>query len=333
MMRSAFIFTRGCVATRFLPCLALCLLACLGAPPAVIADGLRIVAPSAPGSSWDQLAQALKSALADERGETVVDVRNVPGAGGTVGLAKFLAEPSDDALLITGLTMVNAAALHRLPIGPEALTPVARLSAEPFAVAVANGSAHKTIDDLAMAMRADPAKLTWAGGPVGSIDHAAAILLTRALGVGPARLGYAPFLSSHDAAAALADSQVSAIIAPLSELAADGKTGRLRILAVSASGRLAEVEAPTLLEFGIQLELSNWRGVLAHPSLDAERRAKLLSRIKNVVASRAWKEMLDKRGWQNAFLSDEAFGQFISREQARMKAALKMGGLLKRPTE
>lgn len=306
------------------------------ASPSAAAE-FRITAPSAPGTGWDQLAHALRDALGDERGEIRIEVQNVPGSGGTAGLVRFAAEAGSEDLLVTGLTMVDAALVQRSPVELERMTPVARLAAEPFAVAVPAASPLATIGDLQAAMGAEPGKVTWAGGPVGGIDHVALILFARAIGADPMRLTFVPFLTSAEAAAAAAaaapDAQLSAVIVPAGEAAAEARAGRLRVLGVTAPGRVDTVDAPTLQEMGIPFEFSNWRGLVGRPELTEEQRGSLLARAATLAGSRHWKELLVRRGWQNAYLSAEAFGDFIRSEAARIKVALKAAGLLKRPAE
>lgn len=311
------------------PALSSFFAACLLVAGAAGAAELRITAPSAPGSASDQLARALKTALSDERGEPVVEVTNVPGAGGTVGLAQFLSERSEGALLVTGLTMVDATFLHRSPTPLGRLTPIARLSAEPFAVAVPTASALRSMADLTAAFTADPARITWAGGRAGSIEHVATVLLAGALGIDAGRLSYVHFLNGAEAAATLPDSPMAAAMLPLGDVAPEVKAGRLRILALSSPGRVEAVDAPSLAELGIRLELSNWRGVVARPGIRPDERERLVATIDRLAASPAWKEMLGRRGWQDGYLAPEAFGVFIANEQTRVKSALKTLGLLK----
>lgn len=313
--------------------LATCVAACVLAGAAAGAFEIRITAPSAPGSGSDQLAQALKMALSDERGESSVEVTNVPGAGGTVGLAQFLAERTDGALLVTGLTLVDAAFVHRATIPLSRLTPIARLCAEPFGIAVPTASAFRTVEDLRTMLVADPARVIWAGGPVGGIEHVATILFAGALGIDAGRVGYVPFLNGAEAAGQLPVGQMSVAVLPLGDVLGEVKAGRLRLLAVSSPGRVDATDAPSLFELGIPFDLSNWRGVVARPGIAAEERGRLIAKIAGLAGSRAWKEMLERRGWQNAYLEPEAFGVFIGQEQARVKTALKAVGLLKRRPE
>ncbi|MDB5590253.1 tripartite tricarboxylate transporter substrate binding protein [Enterovirga sp.] len=307
-----------------------CVAAFLGFASAAGAQDLSIVAPSPPGSSWDQLAQALKSGLSDERGERQVRVVNLPGSGGTVGLAQFALEGDDDALLVTGLTMLNAIFLHRVPSGLAEMTPIARLVADHFVLAVPAASPVRSVDDLRAAMAEDPGKVAWAGGPPGGIDHVAAIMLARLTDADVARLVYVPFITSAEAAAAAGESKVSAVIVPWSEIAGEAKAGRVRLLGVAAMARVPGIDAPTLADSGVAMQLSNWRGLLARPGIAPEARARLLRQLDALVGSPGWRELLERKGWQDAFLPPERFGEFLRMEEARVKRALGSAGLLKR---
>ena len=59
---------------------------------AAAAAELHVVAPSAPGTGWDQLAQAMKTVLANETPPTTVEIVNVPAGAAPWGSAEFLGE-------------------------------------------------------------------------------------------------------------------------------------------------------------------------------------------------------------------------------------------------
>src|SRR5688500_18682903 len=86
---------------------------------------LHIIAPAAPGGGWDQTARAMQAALAEGTGRNVL-VYNVPGAGGTVGLAQFAHDHAGDPhqLLVGGLVMLGATYTNRSPVTLEQVTPV-----------------------------------------------------------------------------------------------------------------------------------------------------------------------------------------------------------------
>ena len=292
---------------------------------------IRITAPSSPGSGWDQVARLMKAALLDSGVAQDVQIDNAPGAGGTVGLAQFVADARGDAsqLLITGFAMVGAIPINKSPVGLDQVTPIARLTAEYLTIVVPADSAIKTVDDLAAAVQADAAKVTWAGGPTGSVDHVAAALFARAVNADPATIGYVPFLSSAEAIAAILDGKVAVGIAGNGEFDDQIKAGKLRALAVTGPKRLDGVDAPTLIETGIALEIGNWRGVVAPPGIAPEQRSALAEAVEAVRRSPVWIEGIRQKGWEDAYLAGDAFESFLKEEQARLAGVLKSLGLLK----
>jgi putative tricarboxylic transport membrane protein len=315
--------------------LALILCACLcsrAGDASAQGTDLRIIAPSAPGTGWDQLAQALRSALA-EKGGLSAAVTNVPGASGLVGLAQFLGTEAETDLLVTGLTMLDASLLSRSGPSFERLTPIVRLSADYFGVVVPANSPLKSLGDLGAALAGDPARLTWAGGPHGGVDHVAAILVAEAAGVSAQRLNYVPFLTSAEAATAAAEERVGAAILALSDAQGEIAAGRLRLLGVSSTHPLPGYDVPTLTESGIPLDFANWRGLAAKPALSREQQQRLAMLVYVAIGSPLWEHTMQVRKWRSAFLAPEPFQDFVRAEHRRVKDALKAAGFLKRNGE
>src|SRR5918994_7444466 len=79
----------------------------LAAPAQAEIEGLEIIAPANPGGGWDQTARAMQSALQEAGLASGVQVVNVGGAGGTIGLAQFVTSKKrkGDAILVGGLVM------------------------------------------------------------------------------------------------------------------------------------------------------------------------------------------------------------------------------------
>jgi hypothetical protein len=81
----------------------------LSALPALAqAKSLKIIAPAGPGGGYDQLARTTQEVLTGEKLATSVQVVNVPGAGGTVGLAQFINyRERDPGIMVAGLGLVG----------------------------------------------------------------------------------------------------------------------------------------------------------------------------------------------------------------------------------
>ncbi|MGN6610270.1 MAG: hypothetical protein ACTHLJ_00705, partial [Angustibacter sp.] len=91
---------------------------------------LDIMAPAAPGGGWDGTARAMGSAIESADLAKSVTVKNVTGAGGTVGLAQLANDKSDHSLMVMGLVMVGAVATNQAQVTLKDVTPIARLTAE-----------------------------------------------------------------------------------------------------------------------------------------------------------------------------------------------------------
>ena len=106
---------------------------------------LTIIAPAAPGGGWDQLAREMQREIERQALAAMVQVENVPGAAGTIGLAQLINGRRGDggALLVNGLVMLGAILWNQSPVSITQVTPIARLTAEYQIVAVPATSSHQ----------------------------------------------------------------------------------------------------------------------------------------------------------------------------------------------
>ena len=292
---------------------------------------LKLMAPAAPGGGWDQTARSMQQAMVASGAAKSVVVSNKAGAGGMVGLAELVNTLKGDGsqLMVNGFVMVGAIIRNKSPITLDQTTPIARLTGEYLVVVVPANSPIKTAQDLAAAVKADPAKVTWAGGSAGGVDHILVALFAKAVGADPTKINYIAFSGGGESLAALLGGKVTAGVSGYGEYEGQIKVGKLRVIAVTSPKRLDGVEAPTLKEQGIDLELANWRSVVAPPGISAEQKKTLTDAVEKMVKSPAWAEVLKQKGWDDAYLAGDAFAKFLKEEQARVLEVMKTVGLVK----
>ncbi len=307
--------------------LALSMLAVL--PAAQALDELKITAPAAPGGGWDQTARSMAEALQGAGVVKSVSVSNVPGAGGTIGLAQFVdtQKGKGDALLVSGLVMVGAILTNNSPVSLADTTPVARLTGEYEIVVVPAESKFQTLNDLIAAMKADPGAVAWAGGSAGGTDHILVGLIAQAAGIDPTKINYVPFSGGGEALAALLGGHVAAGVSGIGEFIGQVDAGKLRALAVSGPEAISGI--PTLKEQGIEVEFANWRGIVAPPDLSEEAKEELIAAVGKMAESQPWQETLKAKGWTDLYLPGDQFGEFLKSEQTRIKDVLTQIGLVK----
>ena len=151
-----------------------------------------IIAPANPGGGWDQTARTMQTVLQEEGISKSVQVQNVPGAGGTIGLAQFASQNkgNPDALIVGGYVMVGAILTNKAPVTLKDVTPIARLTGEYEAVVVPAASEIQDIKGLLDALKANPGAVSWAGGSAGGTDHIAVGMIAKAAGVDPTKINY-----------------------------------------------------------------------------------------------------------------------------------------------
>src|SRR3954471_12849548 len=117
---------------------------------------LKLMAPAAPGGGWDQTARAMQQALVAEKIARSVQITNVPGAGGAVGIAQFVNSAKGDGnqLMVNGFVMVGALLMNKSPVTLEQVTPIAKLTSEYLVIVVPANSPLKTAKDLADRLKA-----------------------------------------------------------------------------------------------------------------------------------------------------------------------------------
>ena len=281
---------------------------------------LTIVAPAAPGGGWDQLAREMEREIERQALAAMVHVENVPGAAGTIGLAQLINSRRGDggALLVNGLVMLGAILWNQSPVSITQATPIARLTGEYEIVAVPATSSHRDMQSLVRALRQNPAAVSWGGGSAGGTDHILAGLIVAAAGVDPRRTNYIAFSGGGEAVTALIGGQVTAGISGYSEFAQHLESGRLRAIGISAPRRLAGVDVPSFVEQGLDVELENWRAVVAPPGLNDAQRQALTAVVERMAHSESWRATLTRLGWSDSYLAGPAFDQFLDAERVRV---------------
>jgi len=294
-------------------------------PGLAAAQPLIITAPAAPGGGWDQTARVMQRVFAEIEPGVSVQVENVPGAAGTIGLARFAQSErgNPNALLITGLVMVSGVIINGSPVSLTDTTPIARLTGEYEVIVVPTSSPYRSIGDLLAAFRADSGGVSWGGGSAGGTDDLLIRLLAEQVGLPAASVNYIAFPGGGAALAAVLGGQVSAAVSGYGEFAGQIAAGQLRILAVSSRDRVAGIDAPTLRDAGIELDLANWRAVVAPPGLSDAEHTALTQRVTRLATSRQWREVLEQNGWDDLFLTGIPLRQFLIAEQTRIEDVLR----------
>ena len=256
-------------------------------------------------------------------------VENIPGAAGTIGLARFIGAErgNGDVVMVSGLIMLGAIVTHASPMTLREVTPIARLTGEYEVIVVPAASPFRSLRHLVQAFRERPESISWGGGSAGGTDQILAGLVADAVGVSPRRVNYIAFSGGGESMSAILGGQVSAGINGLAELAQQIDAGTVRALGISSAERLPGVPIPTLREQGVNVELENWRSLVAPPGIGSTDRQRLEKAVETMVRSAEWREALARYRWIDRYLAGDEFTRFAEAEDRRVHAILTKLGL------
>ena len=288
---------------------------------------LKIMAPADPGGGWDSTARAMQAALEGIVGRS--EVYNVTGAGGTIGLSQFVNfDGQSNQLMVMGLVMVGAIAANDPKVQLDQVTPIAELVNEEQLIAVPKDSPIKDVGDLEAAMKKDVKKVAWAGGSAGGAEQILAGLIAKALDQTPEDVNYIAHSGGGEAIATLLSRPDTVGVSSVSEFIPQIEAGKLRPIAVASAERVKALkDTPTLKESGIDVELTNWRGVVAPPGITAEQRSGLQEIVEKMTRTKSWQETLKREGWTSVVKVGDEFDEFLTAEVKRVKAVVEDLGI------
>lgn len=292
-------------------------------------ETINMFVPAAPGGGWDSTARAIERTAKSAGLVGSMQFENVGGAGGMVGLPRYVNQRKGqgNSLMVGGSVMVGAAIANKSPVTMRDVTPIARLTEEAGVVVVPANGKIKNWNGLIAALKENPKAVSVAGGSAGGTDHIILGLMIKALGKNPKDAAYVAFAGGGPANAAIIGGQVTAGISGYSEFEEQIKAGRMIALATSGRTRIPGVNVPTMAELGLNVVMANWRGVFAPPGITATQRNGLIDLMTRVVATQDWRNELTTRKWTDAFLTEAPFQREVQWDIERTTAVMKDLGL------
>lgn len=291
-------------------------------------DRLHLLVPAAPGGGWDSVAREVQAVAQEHALAGTIEILNVPGAAGTIGLARLVNQVGrGDTLMMTGTVMMGGIEATGSPHTLRDATPIARLADDYDVVAVPSGSPFARIDDLLAAWRANTAGVVVGGGSIGGTDHLLAGMLSKSAGADPRDLNYIAYAGGGEAVAGALNGSLDVVVSGYTELSEQFETGQLRALGISSAQPVEEIEVPSFREQGVDVELANWRGLFGPPGIDRQQRQELEALVTDVHGTTEWKQTLTTNSWQDTFQTGDEFERFVGTETARIKQISRELGL------
>ena len=288
---------------------------------------IKIIVPFPAGGASDQIGRIMAKAIGDELKATVV-VENRSGANGSVGATTVAkAAPDGHTLLVgsIGVFAINAGLYNKLSYDPlKDFAPISVLVSTPNVLVVPANSPFKTGRELVDYMKKNPGRLSYASSGAGSSDHLTAELLKKNVG------GFAVHIPYRGGAPAMQDiiaGQADFMFSNLGPAAPFIKGGKMRALMLTASKPAALLpDVPTAASLGVPLEVTSWQAIAAPAGTPPAIIQRLHQAAVKGMNAPDVRERMANQGFDIVANTPEQFGEFMRREVARWKAAVKESG-------
>ena len=186
--------------------------------------------------------------------------------------------------------------------------------------------------ELAERIRADAASLSFAiGNSVGSHNHIAVALLTKAVGANVRRLKVIPFNGSTEGITAMLGGHLDVAATPAGSILPHVQSGRARVLAVAAEQRLggAFSAVPTWKELGFTVVSANWRNVLAPKGISEEQLRYWDQVFARLAQLPEWKQELQAKLEEDTYLNSRDTRRYMAAQYSELGTILGDLGLTK----
>jgi len=183
----------------------------------------------------------------------------------------------------------------------------------------------KTLAEFVALNRANPGKITFASGGIGTSPHLCAVMFGLEIG---APNTHVPYRGSAPASQDLIGGQVQAQFDSVGSAIGQIKAGKLRALAVTSDHRAALLpDVPTMAEGGVQnFVVTSWMGLMAPAGTPHLIVARIASEVDKVLASPEIKTILADRGYETMGGGPEAFAKYMDSEIALWAKIVKASG-------
>lgn len=293
-----------------------------------ITSNLTLIAPAGPGGGWDGFVREQQQAMRQAGLVGNAQVVNIPGAGGTIGLGRFTTMGDrSDTLLATGSAMTGGILINNSPVGWDDVRPIAKIAEDYDVVIVPADSPVESIEDLLAEWSEDPKAHPWTGGSAGSLDHLVVAELALAGGLDASEITFIPKSGGGEAIQALLNGTAKYAATGYNEVSDQIEAGRVRAVGVTGPERIDGTDIPTIIEQGYDVELSNWRGMLATKDVPDEEFDQQLALLAEMRETPEWQDALQRNAWADAWETGEDLERFIAEDDEKTALLLEELGL------
>ena len=289
---------------------------------------VKLVVPFPPGGPLDATGRAIAQKLTEAWGQSVI-VENKPGAGGNIG-ADYVAKSAPDGYTVVmgalSTHAVNPSLYPKMPFDAQRdFAPITLVAITPNVLVVNPSLPVHSVKELIAYAKANPGKLSFGSGSIGSAGHLAGELFKVDAGVD---MVHVPYKGAAPAMQGLLAGDTQLMFDNLASAMSQVKAGKLRALAVTSAERSKLVsDLPTMAEAGVPgFDISTWYGLLAPAGTPPDVIAKWNADVTKILSAPDMRERLAAQGAEAAPDTPAEFAKFIDGELVKYAKIVKASG-------
>jgi tripartite-type tricarboxylate transporter receptor subunit TctC len=284
---------------------------------------VRVIVPFPPGNPADYAARVLGERWSAAWGQPVV-IDNVPGAAGTIGVARAAKAPADGyTVVMTGdaAAVTNVTLMPNLPYDPRRdFAPIMQVGTTPNLLVVRKDLPANNVMELVELARRQPGKLTYGSTGVGTSQHLGGEILCQMTGIEITHIPYKePYI--NDLIAGRIDMGFANTVTSLQQV----RAGSIRAIAISSIRRAAVApDVPTVDESGVKgFNVTPWFGLMAPAGTPSDVVAKIHRQSAEALRDASIKAQFDQRGFDIIASNPGQFAELLKTEIPRLAEVIK----------
>ena len=292
---------------------------------------IKMIIPFAPGGASDFVGRILQPRLSELLGQQVI-IENRPGASGNIGLEAGARSAPDGYTVYlgnVGTVAINVSVFPKLPVNPvKDFIAITQVVDVPGALVAHPSFPPNSVKEFVAYAKANPGKVNYASPGSGSQNRLEMENLRNA--AGGMDMVHVPYKGgAGPAVSALVAGETQVMFVTLSSAMPMVKAGRLKVFAITAAKRSAELpNVPTMGEQGFPgFDSGSWQGIFVPTGTPKEIVDKIYSATQQTMKAPEVVERLAKGGVEVVTsTSSAAFHEFVARETERWAKAVKESG-------
>jgi tripartite-type tricarboxylate transporter receptor subunit TctC len=281
----------------------------------------------AAGGANDIVARIVGQYLSDHLGQQFI-IENRSGAGGNVGMQSVLSSvPDGYTIAFVGPNYaINPTLYEKLPFNfIRDSAPVAGLIRLANVMAVHPAVPANNVAEFIAYAKANPGKINFASGGVGTSPHLSGELLKMMTGI---NLVHVPYRAAASAYPDLMVGQVQMLFDNIPSSIGHIRTGKVRTLGVTGAKRVAAIpDVPTIGETVPGYEVSIWYGIAAPKGTPPEIVEKLNQAVNAVLADPKLQARLAELGGEPMPMTPAEFGKLVAEETEKWAKVIRAANI------